>query len=998
MQAARPFPSRFLASIVTIFTLFMIAAFCLRVRAQGAPQPPAPKAAFVDDWTHHHLVFSDPGTSEDAARKRKLEGWQRVTGDPRYQLQQIKRHLGPRPVMADPDLARRADYSRDGDKDHRKGGNPGAATVTGVKKDWSEVLGGGTSVIGAISTLSLSNITGGTSKINFTGGITASFTASAPAAATGTGSFTGAPTVGQTAAIGGLVLTAATSNATGTATFSGNPGGGDTITIGASTYTFRNSASRCGATANCIMRGGTAAQEAQNLEAAIDNNTALCGHKDSVGYCFYNLTSANASATATVSGSVTTIINYTLTPITFTKVSSIITLSPATGTITAPTNIGCTSASAGTFILGPTSTATLAAYLTGAINACHTSYPAVGITASSSTNVVTLTATVAGTGGSLALVSGLSNFTWAGAALTGGSDGNVSTTTFPYWSVNNYATPAQMATNIATAVNSNTTTSAVLRAIANEPASGEITFTKLFSAGTDTVAPAGFGAFTVSGGGSLGAGIQATIQPNVSPAKYGASLTTASCLDDFVVYPTGQAGSGNAATIVAYNNMYVGSGGCEVADPTVYWAYNTGTGGTATTSPVISMDGTQLAFIQSNGAVASLVLLKWAPSSTNSVTLPATPTLVTAAGFRLCTAPCMATIPFTPGNNDTISAPFYVYGYTALGYDDAIYVGDDIGLLHKFTGVFRGTPAEAASPWPVSLGSAKVSSPVYDANSGYVFVGDLGGTLHSVTSAGVIHGTAAIGDAIADAPLVDSTASAVYAFVTTSGANNTIYRFSTAFINLTTPGSPMTAAVGTGGAGYYLYSGMFDNVYYYSANGTGNLWVAGNTGATTGGILYRVGVSNGNLTGAVSPAATVTGAAHPWPSPLTEFCNGACTASATQTTSGTDYIFFSVNRGNVAGCTNSSGNGCILSYNITNPASPTLSGAQNIATPLTPGCWATGGIAIDNSDTSTTGASQIYFVGLNGTEAGGPNGATSSNCGTSTGLTLNAVQASQSNP
>ncbi|MFZ0313779.1 MAG: hypothetical protein WAL85_13810, partial [Candidatus Korobacteraceae bacterium] len=35
------------------------------------------------------------------------------------------------------------------------------------------------------------------------------------------------------------------------------------------------------------------------------------------------------------------------------------------------------------------------------------------------------------------------------------------------------------------------------------------------------------------------------------------------------------------------------------------------------------------------------------------------------------------------------------------------------------------------------------------------------------------------------------------------------------------------------------------------------------------------------------------------------------------TTSGTDYVFFSVNQGTGSGCTNSAGNGCILSYNVT---------------------------------------------------------------------------------
>ena len=51
---------------------------------------------------------------------------------------------------------------------------------------------------------------------------------------------------------------------------------------------------------------------------------------------------------------------------------------------------------------------------------------------------------------------------------------------------------------------------------------------------------------------------------------------------------------------MAFNSLYSGclaySGG-----PVTYWAYNTGTGSKANTSPVISPDGSQIAFVQVNG-------------------------------------------------------------------------------------------------------------------------------------------------------------------------------------------------------------------------------------------------------------------------------------------------------------------------------------------------------------------------------------------------------------
>ena len=102
------------------------------------------------------------------------------------------------------------------------------------------------------------------------------------------------------------------------------------------------------------------------------------------------------------------------------------------------------------------------------------------------------------------------------------------------------------------------------------------------------------------------------------PAKYSFDTTTAFCdgalppnQPDFVVYSTGPAAAPPAtqASIVAYDNLYQGCGG---ATPLLYWAYNTG--GEILTSPVLSLDGTQVAFVQTTGGapgVASLVILKW---------------------------------------------------------------------------------------------------------------------------------------------------------------------------------------------------------------------------------------------------------------------------------------------------------------------------------------------------------------------------------------------------
>jgi hypothetical protein len=785
------------------------------------------------------------------------------------------------------------------------------------------------------------------------------------------------PTVGVTAYSTGNVVTIAS-------TTLGSPASSLTLSNTASNFVWSavttgspGSNSCTSATTGTFAGGSSTAAEAANIAAAIN----ACNSS-------YPAVGVTASYT---SGSTFTVSSVATGPYLAVGASNNAGLF-SWGTVTAGsagTN-ACASSTTGTFTAS-NSTVTLAKNLAVAINACPA---AAGVTAIAAGPIVTLTARTAGTSGnSIALGNTLSNFTWSGPDLSGGTDGTTSGTTFAYWSGAAAASPTQVAANIAAAINQNTTLQVVATGVSATSNGNVVTVTANTpgtagnSYGTTVANFAGF----AWGGATLSGGVAgAVVQPNMYPAKYSFGVTTASC-SDFVVYPTGTAGATGAASIVAFSNLY--TPGCTAPVPSAYWAYNTG--GMATTSPVPSLDGTQVVFVQVSGTTASLVLLKWSANS-GTPTVPVTPTAATLATYRSCTAPCMVTLAFSGNHNDTFSAPFYDFS------GDTAYVGDDSGNLHKFTGLFAGTPAEAGSPWPVILGASQLSSPVYDSVTGNVIVGDFAGVLHSVTaSTGTVHGTANTGgDAIADAPLVDSSAGTLYAFVTTIGTHNAVYELST---NFTSNAGAAVQQVGTGGAGYYLYAGTFDNVYYSSATPTGNLYVVGNTGAAAAN-LYKILITN-SVMGA--PAAVVSGLSggggprRPWPSPLNEFCNNglsACTTNGTLTTAGTDYIFFSVYRGTVAGCTNSAGNGCVLSYNVSNPAAVALSGSGlNVTTPGGNGCWPTGGIVIDNSST-LAGASQIYFIGLGGNAAGGSTGTTSNNCDAGTAGTMSATQASQASP
>ena len=392
------------------------------------------------------------------------------------------------------------------------------------------------------------------------------------------------------------------------------------------------------------------------------------------------------------------------------------------------------------------------------------------------------------------------------------------------------------------------------------------------------------------------------------PAKWSFNDTTASCANDFVIYPTGQAGlSGEQASIIAYYNMY--TGGCSGTVPEVDWAYNTG--GTVMLSPVFSFYGNQVAFVQTVGTAAYLVLLRFTtPGTSGAGTLisPVTPNVASSASNYYtgtgCATPCMYSVKLnsSTSSNDVESNPYYDY------LTDSLYVGDANGLLYKFSPVFNGALTAAGSPWPVQLKNTvndtnAAASPVYDITSGYVFVGttsittSTGGVLYAVgtgnqgTSSGSIHGYSGELDAeygILDAPLLDSTAETVYVFAGYNPSGDTaVYKFPATF----TSGSGTVAQLGLSGdggthAGDYQLAGTFDNGYYASGTSTpsGNLYVCG---ASSTGTLYQIPISSGTMGTAVTgPAlAGVSGRC----SPVTEFYNTSVpiTATGTLTISGT---------------------------------------------------------------------------------------------------------------
>jgi hypothetical protein len=507
-------------------------------------------------------------------------------------------------------------------------------------------------------------------------------------------------------------------------------------------------------------------------------------------------------------------------------------------------------------------------------------------------------------------------------------------------------------------------------------------------------------------------GATATVGAGNYPAKYSFNSTSANCgtasQPDFVVYNTSAAGSSTQPNIVAFDNLYSGCATGTV--PSTYWAFNTGTG-TVVTSPTLSGDGKQVAFVQSTAGAAELVILKWAAGSGTLGSPTALTTQTSAANYRACTAPCMYTITFSgtgATHTDTLSSPFYSFA------TDTIYVGDSVGYLHQFTAVFKGNPAETTTTWPVLAASAPLSSPVFDEGTGYVFVDaafsttNNGGRLHKVcatTTCGTVGTTVASGilgpektSGIAtcqstgptlgtgvnlnlDAPVLDPVNQVVYVPIGNDGLNNSaVYQFAESYV---ANNCGTEIKVGTGSTtGVTLYNGNFDNLYYCNGasvcttGGAGHFYVCGNTGGDP--TLYQITVSSaGVASGTANTSAALTTAAAGCGPVIEEYNSNAGPAA--------DYIFTSVTASaqtaTPISCPASSG--CIMSFNVV--AGSALSTSTKTLGHTTVAGGASG-VVVDNTvESSPAGASQVYFTPL-----------ASQTCTTSGGTGGCAIQASQS--
>ncbi len=416
--------------------------------------------------------------------------------------------------------------------------------------------------------------------------------------------------------------------------------------------------------------------------------------------------------------------------------------------------------------------------------------------------------------------------------------------------------------------------------------------------------------------------------PEMYPAKYSFDASAPpSCTNDYVVFGLATAAAtGGQANLVAFNNLYIGAGYCSGSVPSLLFAYNTttGTGGKIITSPVLSLDGTKIAFVESLGTSSVFHVLTWAAGQ-GQVTDAATPTAMTS-------------LTFSNTANTSTSSPWIDYAA------DVVYVADDNGIVHKITGVFHGTPALAGSPWPVTVSAGKrLTPPVLDKSRGMLMLGGRTGNLYEVnTSNGAVsalivgaHGKTLPG--ILAPPIVDVTNGTTFVISSNDGTSAVLVEADT-----TTLTQLAKARIGVGsaaGTAVDIYQPALSNAYYTNpANGA--IYTCGTGAADTTPWQYAFGFAGRNmLTAPLSSSqllTSTTASCSPW----TEFFNPNIGGA-----NGTDFLFFGLNEDCVGTV------GCVAEITTTSsiPVTAAINGGPS-------------GIVIDNF--STVGeASSIYLTG-----------------------------------
>jgi hypothetical protein len=479
----------------------------------------------------------------------------------------------------------------------------------------------------------------------------------------------------------------------------------------------------------------------------------------------------------------------------------------------------------------------------------------------------------------------------------------------------------------------------------------------------------------------LGAGI---VAPNMFPAKYSFDINaTPSCPGDYVVFGLNVAGATpGQANLVGVNNLYSGANPrlCA-ANPTVTWAYNGSTaGGAVLTSPVISLDGKRIAYVESAAGATVFHVLALKATEGTAATVAVTPTLNGSCTGTVAvpTSSCLKSVALSATSTDTLSSPWVDY------QTDKAFVGTDDGKIYRISCVFAcALNTQPLVDWVFTLplagtggAAAKPNGPVYDFPSGRLFVGDQLGELWVISASGtspslnagpvMIGGggctttnppgrtgtpapcTASGGSfGIPDSVIMDSSGASqrIFAFSGndgTAGASAVVAQLRMDLTGLVRTHVGL-GSVGNATTNVDIHSGTFDNKYFGAAPDTGELFVCGTGPGNTNPYHYWIGftsypVMNATPTGSIARNPTAPGLAC---SPYSEIFNPNINLG------GNDHDLL------ISGLMGAGTNGQIITNDISSGA--IAIGLSNVSYP-----GGVSGVVVDNVSTSGQ-ASSVYF-------------------------------------
>src|SRR5437867_742311 len=341
---------------------------------------------------------------------------------------------------------------------------------------------------------------------------------------------------------------------------------------------------------------------------------------------------------------------------------------------------------------------------------------------------------------------------------------------------------------------------------------------------------------------SLGGGVA----EGMFPAKFTFDVNAPpSCTSDFIVFPINKNAASNQANLIGFNNLYTnpsGTGFCTGTGPSVKWSYRIGTK-MVRTSPVLSLNGAKVAFVDSDSPANFYVLT---PGNASEGTSPSAPVIPGSGGSNAV----LVSLSLTGGVASTRSSPFVDYT------GDAAYVGTDDGKLFRIKNVFSGTPT---IDWSLQLthgvgnNAGNLTGPVFDQSLSKVFVSDDGGFLYAANSAGTqlgfldVSNAGAASGTLLDPPLLDSTNHTIFVFAGGDGTSAIAVQANDSLTELA------RIRVGKAG-GALLHAGIFDDRYFTSGPTSGFLYVVGKQSTTNGfannndkPTLYRIGFTGTTL-------------------------------------------------------------------------------------------------------------------------------------------------------